>query len=219
MKGASHPCPSLFTCPTCETKATGHFCSNCGEKELAADDLSLHHYLREIVTAVTLLESKVFRSVWFVVTQPGHLSTEYFRGRRVRYMKPLQLFVFLNVVYYFSLTLFYATTFTTPLNTQLHMNNYYPQYASNRVQDKLKSEQVSYEVLETRYNQKTSVLSRTLVFLLIPIFAVLFYGLFFRKKKYLIEHTVLATHFWCFNLLLLGTILPLLTIARRIRHE
>jgi hypothetical protein len=203
----------LFTCPTCGAEADGHFCRNCGEKELADDDLSLRHYVKEIFTAVTLLESKVFRSVWFVVTRPGYLSNEYFRGCRVRYMKPLQLFVFLNVVYYFSLTLFYATTFTTPLNTQLHMNNYYPGYASNRVQHKLKVEQVSYEALEARYNQKTSVLSRTLVFLLIPIFALLFYALFFRKKKYLVEHTVVATHFWCFNLLLLGVILPVLTIA------
>jgi hypothetical protein len=52
-------------------------------------------------------------------------------------MKPLQLFVFLNVVYYFSLTLFSATTFTTPLATQLHMNDYYPGYASLRVNHKL----------------------------------------------------------------------------------
>jgi Protein of unknown function (DUF3667) len=213
MKSDLRSSASHFTCPTCGAQAAGHFCSNCGEKELAADDLSLRHYLKEIVTAVTLLESKVFRSVWFVVSRPGHLSNEYFCGRRVRYMKPLQLFVFLNVVYYFSLTLFYATTFTTPLATQLHMNNYYPQYASNRVQHKLNTEQVSYEALEARYNQKTSVLSRTLVFLLIPIFAVLFYGLFFRKKKYLVEHTVVATHFWCFNLLLLGVFLPLLTMA------
>src|SRR5206468_5882466 len=70
-----------------------------------------------------------------------------------------------------------------------------------------------YEVLESKYNQKTSVLSRTLIFLLIPIFAGLFYGLFFRKRKYLVEHIVAATHFWSFSLVLLGVILPLVTFA------
>ena len=55
-------------------------------------------------------------------------------------MKPLQLFVFLNVLYYFSITLFYATTFTTPLATQLRMNNYYPGYANARVAQKLQRE-------------------------------------------------------------------------------
>ena len=191
----------------------GHFCGNCGEKESSELDYSIRHYLKEIAAAVTLLESKVFRSVWLIFSKPGYLSSEYFLGRRVRYMKPLQLFVFLNVVYYFSLTLFYATTFTTPLATQLHMNNYYPHYASMRVDHKLQKEKLSYEALETRYNEKTGVLSKTLVFLLIPIFALLFYALFFKRRKYLVEHIVVAAHFWSFVLLLVGVILPIATFV------
>jgi hypothetical protein len=204
--------PPVFACPSCGTRTLGQFCSHCGEKEVGDEDYSLRHFLKEAVAALTLLESRVLRSVWLVTSRPGYLSSEYFQGRRVRYMKPLQLFIFLNVLYYFSLTLFTATTFTTPLATQLHMNDYYPTYASRQVHHKLQEERISYETLEKKYNERTSVLSKTLIFLLIPIFALLFYGLFFKKRKHFVEHVVVATHFWAFNLIPLGVILPLVSV-------
>ena len=84
------------------------------------------------------------------------------------------------------------------------MNDYYPTYASRQVHHKLQEERISYETLEKKYNERTSVLSKTLIFLLIPIFALLFYGLFFKKRKHFVEHVVVATHFWAFNLILLS---------------
>src|SRR3954467_7770178 len=98
----------LFACPSCGGETRGRFCGMCGEKEVTQHDYSLLHYLKELATAVTSLETNLFRSIWLLLSKPGLLSREYFDGRRVRYMKPLQLFVLLNVVYYFSLTLFTA---------------------------------------------------------------------------------------------------------------
>ena len=149
-----------FTCPSCGAETVGQFCGACGEKEITERDYSVGHYLQEIIAAVTLLESKALRSLWLVVSKPGFLSSEYLSGRRVRYVKPLQLFVFLNVVYYFSITLFFATTFTTPLATQLHMNNYYPRYANARVEQKLQKENINYASLESKYDHRTNVLPR-----------------------------------------------------------
>ena len=179
---------------------------------MSSEDYSIRHYLEELLLAFTLLESKVLRSVWLVMSRPGYLSSEHFQGRRVRYVKPIQLFILMNLVYYFSLSQFDATRFTTPLATQMHMNNHYPGYARMRVNQKLQKQKISYQVLETKYNQKTNVLSKTLIFLLIPIFALLFYVLFFKKRKYLVQHAVVATHFWAFSLILLGVILPLASV-------
>ena len=57
------PVQSVFECPSCGIETTGRFCSNCGEKEVSDQDYSLRRYLAEIGAAITLLESKVVRSV------------------------------------------------------------------------------------------------------------------------------------------------------------
>ena len=41
--------------------------------------------------------------MWSLLTRPGYLSAEQLRGSRVRYVKPLSLFISINVVYYFSI--------------------------------------------------------------------------------------------------------------------
>ena len=204
---------SMFSCPSCATKTPGSFCAKCGEKRVGTDDYSVRHYLRELAADFTSIDSKLVRSIWLLLSKPGFLSDEYFEGRRVRYIKPLQMFVFLNVVYYFSLSWFVATTFTTPLATQLHMNNYYPAYAKHQVELKLQHEGIRYEALEKKYDETTGVLSKTLMVVFIPIFAAVFYALFFRKRKFLLEHVIVATHFWSFSLVLLGVILPIIVIA------
>src|SRR5207237_8464627 len=93
-----------------------------------------------------------------------------------------------------------------------NINKYKCAYANRQVEHKLQKEQISYEFLEAIYIERTGVLSISLIFLLIPIFAFLFFMLFFRKRKYFVEHVVVATHFWSFNLILLGVILPLVSV-------
>jgi hypothetical protein len=137
-----------FLCPSCGAQSEDLYCGNCGEKKVSQSDYSVRHFLKELTVTLTLLDLKVIRSLGMLMSKPGFLSAEYLRGSRVRYVKPLQLFVFLNVVYYFSITLFVATTFTTPLATQLVMNDYYPAHANHQVQQKMQKEQISYEVLE-----------------------------------------------------------------------
>ena len=114
-----------FSCPSCATESAGKFCRNCGERKLGTDDRSLRHYFGIVANFPTQFDSKGYRSLWYLVAKPGFLSVEQLRGSRVRYAKPLSLFISINVVYYFSAALFGANTFTTPLSIQLKQNDYY----------------------------------------------------------------------------------------------
>jgi len=221
--GRSQKLSPDLACPSCGAAISGHFCSLCGEQRPVGHNLSCRHYLEELLDAVTHLDSKLLRSVWLLVRRPGLLSVEYLRGRRVQLVSPLRLFVFVSIVYFVSLTLLHAfsfqkvptiqfNTFATPLATQLHGNDFYGGYAARQVGRKLQRENVAYDVLEDRYNEKTTVLSKTLLFALIPVIALLFGILFFRKRRYVAEHLVVATHFWAYTLVLIGVLLPALLV-------
>lgn len=184
------------------------FCPDCGEKRLASRHYSIRHYLVDALDAIASLDSKVLRSLWLLVFRPGFLSREHLQGRRVRYVAPLKLFIFVNVLYYISITIFYANTFTTPLRIQLHENNYYASFAARQVEQKLQRDDIDYATLERKFDARTAVLSKTLVFTLIPVIALLFYALLYRKRRYFAEHLVIATHFWSFVLVLIGIVLP-----------
>src|SRR3954454_13113885 len=97
-----------FLCPSCQSDTLGHYCGQCGEKEVTDHDYSFLHLIREVTADLTSWDFKMFRSVWLLFSKPGFLSGTYFQGCRVRDVKPLQLFVILNVIYYFSLTVFTA---------------------------------------------------------------------------------------------------------------
>ena len=208
MSDVQPPARSTFVCPSCGTESFDQFCSHCGEKKLGRADRSLRHYFDVLGNLLTHFDSKGYRSLWYLVTKPGFLSQEQIRGRRVRYAKPISLFVSINVVYYLSIALFGANTFTTPLSIQLKQNDYYAGFASRKVESRLAAEKISYAAFETKYNAKANVLSKTLIFLFIPIYAVIFYGLFFTRRLYFVDHAVVATHLWSFILLLLAVLVP-----------
>ena len=111
---------SEFVCPSCGTVSFGQFCSSCGERKLGSEDRSLRHYLDIVINFLTHFDSKGYRSLRYLLTKPGFLSVEQLRGSRVSYAKPLSLFISINVIYYFSIALIGANTFTTPLSVQLH---------------------------------------------------------------------------------------------------
>ena len=122
--------------------------------------------------------------------------------------KPLSLFISINVVYYLSIGFFGANTFSTPLSVQLQQNDYYAGAASRQVQRHLEAGHLDFTTFEARYNERTNVLSKTLIFLFIPIYAVIFYALFFKRQPFIAAHAIVATHLWSFILVLLAAVVP-----------
>ena len=201
-------------CPNCGAEVGGRFCSNCGERQIADVDYSLRHFLGEAFNILTSVESNLFRSFATLIVRPGKLTAEYFRGRRKSYLKPLQLFVFCNVIFFFVQSYAGFNSLTTPLYVHLNMLPYSAQ-ARAMVEDELQERKISYNEYRPRFDAAIGGQAKTLVIVLVPIFALPLLVLYWRRGHYYVEHLVFSTHFFAFFLLLLPALHIVTFILRR----
>ena len=91
-------------CANCGTQLTGHFCNQCGQR--AHVHRSLLHLVEELLHGIFHFETKAWRTLPLLMFRPGRLTREYIDGKRVRYVGPLPLFLFMMFAMFltFSLT-------------------------------------------------------------------------------------------------------------------
>ncbi|MEO8161389.1 MAG: DUF3667 domain-containing protein [Arenimonas sp.] len=95
------PAPPARRCENCGSPLYGEHCFACGQptKGLVRHFSSI---LGDFFDTVFNIDSRVIRTIGPLLARPGVLSLEYFAGRRVRYVTPMRLFLFLSLVAFFS---------------------------------------------------------------------------------------------------------------------
>lgn len=194
--------PERAACPECGEPIDERFCTRCGEKRVEARDYSLRHYLAEALNVFADLESPIPRSFFALLFRPGLLTSEYLAGRRKRYLKPLQLFVLCSLIFFFVQPLTGINTLTTPLD--VHLNGM-PHKATARrmVAAEVERRKFTLDEYRARFNPVIQNQAKTLVILMVPMLASALLLLYWRGRRYFVEHLVFATHFYSFLLLLL----------------
>jgi hypothetical protein len=87
--GAQH----AASCANCGAALTGPYCHQCGQR--AHVHRSLLHMVEELLHGIFHFETKAWRTLLPLLFRPGRLTREYIEGRRVRYVAPLPLFLFM----------------------------------------------------------------------------------------------------------------------------
>src|SRR4249919_1945025 len=91
---------ALPACQNCGEPLLGPHCYRCGQP---VNGLVRHFssILGDFLDSVLNIDARIFRTLGPLFTRPAYLSLEYFAGRRVRYVSPVRLFVFLSIVTFF----------------------------------------------------------------------------------------------------------------------
>jgi len=96
------------TCTNCQTPLVGPYCGQCGQEvnsTLKYFGTVILHLLEDIFS----FDSRAKRTLVPLLTKPGYLTQEYFDGKRVLYVPPLRLYLFISIMFFLSLKFFTPT--------------------------------------------------------------------------------------------------------------
>ena len=209
-------------CVTCGRPMAGRFCSDCGEQAPHAHSYSLRHFVEEALENLIHLDGRVFRSFRALLLAPGQLPTDFLRGRRKPYMGPVHMFLVANLIYFVLQPFSGFVPFTTPLNIQTS-EFVWSGLANRMVSSKLESRSIEREEYRRRFDETAHLQGKTLVIIMVPLFALAAWALYRKARPFFVEHLVFSFYAFAFLLIWIGvtTVLEtrLITVALHHRYR
>jgi hypothetical protein len=91
-------------CANCATPLEGEFCHHCGQSVHSVLK-PVHHMLEDGMDMFLHVDGRIFHTLPPLLLKPGHLTLEYFSGRRQRYVAPFRLMFVLCLLAFFAIHL------------------------------------------------------------------------------------------------------------------
>jgi hypothetical protein len=204
--------PVPLSCANCGATLSGAYCGACGQR---ADTHahSLGHFLGEAAEVLTHADSRVWGTLLPLLTRPGFLTREYFAGRRARYLQPFRLYLILSVTFFLLTALLgggqggstAAKERVDPQKSCIELGTD-PDFSSAgwlapRIRAACKS------IAADNGRQFGANVAHNLgraLFVFLPVMAALMKVLYWRPRRYYLEHLLLLIHNHAFVFLLLS---------------
>ena len=198
-------------CPNCEKEfdSSYDYCPYCGQKNIDPDP-KLKHFLGEFLSANFNLDSKIFITLKTLVLKPAKLSKEFIAGKRESYITPVRLYLFISLIYFFTLSFDDSDSSTTVMHINekeakagTTKNTIIAVSIDNINPDTLKGfEKLLYhklEVMNSPYGKKVFLqnMKKNIslgMFILIPLTALIMFLLYRKKTKYYIPNLIFTIH-------------------------
>jgi hypothetical protein len=93
------PRPLTLVCANCHGELSGEYCAACGQRH----EPHIHtvaHFAGEAFESISHADSRLWRTLWYLLSRPGYLTREFFAGRRVAYLPPFRLYLVISVLFF-----------------------------------------------------------------------------------------------------------------------
>ncbi len=198
-------------CGNCDAVLTGPYCAQCGQ-HAHASARNLAAVVHDGWHDFTHVDGRLWNTLRLLMTRPGQLTVDFFADRRARYLPPVRLYLVLSVVFFgFSFTTHqtHKTTAHAPVaagapgaagsvtsasppaaTSQARTDNDDDDDADQDEDADTKSSSHSGSELTTRVAHNAP----KMMFVFLPLMAAVMLLLYWRPRRYYVEHLVYLLH-------------------------
>src|SRR6185437_11052629 len=213
-------------CENCGAPLYGKYCYACGQPTTGM----VRHFssvMSDIADSVLNIDERVFKTLAPLYLRPGKLTLDYFAGRRARYVTPFRLVFFLAVVPApKALAAPISSDDGAFANGNLSLNDkvlwnrdtkplkigWLPDTAVDWINDLIGNAQQQLHAMNTgsfteqqnarrKFTLGMYSAAPTVLFVLLPLFALLLKIFYMFKKRLYMEHLIVAMHSHAFLML------------------
>lgn len=89
------------TCLNCKfpLRPDDNYCPNCGQ-ENNIRNLKVRYLIVEFFDGLYCFDTKIWNTIKASIIKPGRMTSDYLEGKRVRYVPPLKLYLFISFVFF-----------------------------------------------------------------------------------------------------------------------
>lgn len=207
---ANQHLPKLTVCQNCETRTTGNFCPECGQ-DCRDHRVGLRLLLVGLWNDLFTFDNRFWLSFLVLLFKPGELTRRYMGGKRVRYIPPARMYLFVSIIFFFVLS---AVAEKEQGHTNIAGNRGGEESATVQAdstgtpdiardgEGHSDDDTMTATIFGTRYELDEADFLRTMLslapkgmFLMLPIFAALLALIYVRRRRVFVEHFIFSLHF------------------------
>jgi hypothetical protein len=183
--------PPFDRCANCAAELTGEYCQECGQKRIHDNEFSLKVFFGRLINDFTDLDSsKIVRTFVAMVAKPGLLAKEFLGGRRGGFVSPVKLYLTFSAIYFL---------FAWSALADARGGSAQRAARSTFVVATAKQRGIEPTVLADKIYQKAEKYASALRFGSVLISGLFLAALYFRLKKYYVEHLIFSLYYYSFD--------------------
>lgn len=146
---------SYSTCKNCEKQFQRRydFCPYCGQKD--REELTLGLLFNNTISNYFSVDARFFRSFLPLMFKPGYLAAKFIEGKRLLYLHPAQLYLFISVVFFFLFS-FSTRKQVESINNSIADSFKESKISNDTISDPKKRDSIAFEVLKAK-KEKDSI--------------------------------------------------------------